>query len=330
MNNRKDGPYNSEETFSIDLLKPKYLLTWVGLFILFFVSKLPISVVHKLGDILGLIFLLVNKQRKKIALINLKLCFPKLKEQEINNLLKENFKNIGKGIFEMGIAWWSSKSRLQNLISNYSNKELLEKLTHDKQGLLVLIKHSTHLELDLRMIANICEMGGMYRPQKNLVINYFMRKSRNSYLNGVVSNSQSRKGILWIKRGLKFFYAADQDYGNKVSEYIPFFGHKAATVKLPGDLAASGLDIIFADVKRNKFGYAIHLHKFKQTSSREEFLIQMNEYYEKVISETPEEYLWVHRRFKNRPDDEDSFYPHWKRRKRRRERERNKTAKKRE
>ena len=330
MNNRKGSPYNSEETFSIDLLKPQYMFTWVGLFVLFPISKLPISVVHKLGDILGLIFFLVSKQRKKIALINLKLCFPELEEQEINDLLKENFKNIGKGIFEMGIAWWSSKTRLQNLITNYSNKEFLEKPTKDNQGVLVLIKHSTHLELDLRLIASICEMGGMYRPQKNLVINYFMRKSRNSYLKGVVSNSQARKGILWIKRGLKFFYAADQDYGNKVSEYIPFFGHEAATVKLPGDLAASGLEIVFANVKRNKSGYAIYLHKFEEKSSRKEFLIHMNEYYEKVISEVPEEYLWVHRRFKNRPEGKDNFYPHWKKRKKRREKERNKIAKKRE
>ena len=326
MNNKKKDPYNSEEIFSLSLLNPKYLFTWVGLFFLFPITKLPISVTHKLGDMLGFIFFLLSKERKKIALINLKLCFPKLEEQEINNLVKENFKNIGKGILEMGIAWWSNQTRLQNLITNYSNKEFLEEPSKNNKGLLVLIKHSTHLELDLRLIASVCEMGGMYKPQKNLVINYFMRKSRNSYLRGVVSNSQSRKGILWIKRGLKFFYAADQDYGNKVSEYVPFFGHEAATVKLPGDLAARGLKIIFADVKRNKFGYAIYLHKFEQPSSRKEFLIQMNEYYEKVISEAPEEYLWVHRRFKNRPEGEENFYPHWKKREKKREKKRNKRA----
>ena len=326
MNNRKKDPYNSEEIFSLSLLNPKYLFTWVGLFFLFPITKLPISVTHKLGDMLGFIFFLLSKERKKIALINLKLCFPKLEEQEINNLVKENFKNIGKGILEMGIAWWSNQTRLQNLITNYSNKEFLVEPSKNNKGLLVLIKHSTHLELDLRLIASVCEMGGMYKSQKNLVINYFMRKSRNSYLRGVVSNSQSRKGILWIKRGLKFFYAADQDYGNKVSEYVPFFGHEAATVKLPGDLAARGLKIIFADVKRNKFGYAIYLHKFEQPSSRKEFLIQMNEYYEKVISEAPEEYLWVHRRFKNRPEGEENFYPHWKKREKKREKKRNKRA----
>ena len=298
----------------------------MGLFFLFPITKLPISVTHKLGDMLGFIFFLLSKERKKIALINLKLCFPKLEEQEINNLVKENFKNIGKGILEMGIAWWSNQTRLQNLITNYSSKEFLVEPSKNNKGLLVLIKHSTHLELDLRLIASVCKMGGMYKPQKNLVINYFMRKSRNSYLRGVVSNSQSRKGILWIKRGLKFFYAADQDYGNKVSEYVPFFGHEAATVKLPGDLAARGLKIIFADVKRNKFGYAIYLHKFEQPSSRKEFLIQMNEYYEKVISEAPEEYLWVHRRFKNRPEGEENFYPHWKKREKKREKKRNKRA----
>ena len=82
---------------------------------------------------LGFIFFVVSKERKRIALINLKLCFPKLEEQEINKLLKENFKNLGKGILEMGIAWWSNQTRLQNLITDYSNKELLKKPSKNKE-----------------------------------------------------------------------------------------------------------------------------------------------------------------------------------------------------
>ena len=215
------------------------------------------------------LFLAENAENQKMLDTYIRFAEGKASDEELakaNDQLAENFKNLGKGILEMGIAWWSNQTRLQNLITGYSNKEFLKKPSKNSEGLLVLIKHSTHLELDLRLIASVCEMGGMYRPQKNLVINYFMRKSRNSYLRGVVSNSQSRKGILWIKRGLKFFYAADQDYGNKVSEYVPFFGHEAATVKLPGDLAASGLEIVFANVKRNKSGYAIYLHKFEEKS----------------------------------------------------------------
>ena len=149
-----------------------------------------------------------------------------------------------------------------------------------------------------------------------------MRRSRNSYLTGIVSNAEARRGIVWIKKGLKFFYAADQDYGKKVSAFIPFFGHDAATVKLPGELALQGITVVFANVKRQKYGYKINLHKLKKTSSRNAFLIEMNKYYEKAISEAPEEYLWVHRRFKNVIGEKHNIYPYWEGREKRRKRNR--------
>ena len=218
----------------------------------------------------------------------------------------------------MGLSWWARDKRIEGFLTSYSNKELLNNGIKNKKGILVLIKHSTHLELDLKLISSICDMGGMYRPQKNLVINYFMTKSRNSFLNGIVSNAEARRGIIWVKKGLKFFYAADQDYGKRVSEFIPFFGKEAATVTLPGDLASKGIDVIFADVRREKYNYKVRLHKFTEIGSRKEFLLEMNKHYEKVISEAPEEYLWIHRRFKSIKKGKESIYPSLKKRESRR------------
>ena len=324
MNTKHRAPYNKEITFEINLLHPKYLLTWISLGLLFLITKLPLSFQYSIGKLIGLIFFFLNKQRKRIAVINLNLCFPQLKKSQVDLLVKENFKNLGIGFFEMGLSWWSKEERLKNLITEYSNKELLQDSIENKEGILVLIKHSTHLELDLRLISTGSSMGGMYRPQKNKVINYFMRRSRNSYLTWIVSNAEARRGIVWIKKGLKFFYAADQDYGKKVSEFIPFFGNDAATVKLPGNLALQGITVVFADVKRQKYGYKINLHKFKKASSRNAFLMEMNKYYEKAISEAPEEYLWVHRRFKNVLGEKQNIYPYWEGREKRRKRNRSK------
>ena len=322
MNSKSSIPYNPKTPFTVDLLHPKYLFTWIGLCLLYPITKIPLAIQHSLGRMLGVLFLAFNKERKNIAKINLSLCYPQLTNIQIEKLVIENFKNLGIGIFEMGISWWSSEKGIKKLTKKYSNRKLLKDSVKDDQGMLVLIKHSTHLELDIRLISRNINMGGMYRTQKNLVINHFMTKSRNSYLKGVVSNLEAKKGIVWIKKGLKFFYAADQDYGRKVSKFVPFFDNLAATVTLPGDLAIKGITVIFADVKRDGLAYEVNLHKFENLTSRNEFLLAMNKYYEKVISKAPAEYLWMHRRFKNTFEESKNIYPIMKSREKRRKKDR--------
>ena len=144
MNTKHRAPYNKEITFEINLLHPKYLLTWISLGLLFLITKLPLSFQYSIGKLIGLMFFYLNKQRKRIAVINLNLCFPQLKKNQVDLLVKENFKNLGIGFFEMGLSWWSKEERLENLITEYSNKELLQDSIENKEGILVLIKHSTH------------------------------------------------------------------------------------------------------------------------------------------------------------------------------------------
>ena len=319
----KKEPYNNEVSFEASMLSPRYFLTWLGVGLLYLISLCPIQLQLFLGKLLGLILHTLGNQRKKIVEINLKLCFPNKTEEERKEMVKEVFKDMGKGLIETGIAWWRSDQFIEKLITKKLNFELLDDVN---EGCLILLKHSTHAELDIRMTSSLIKAGGMYKNQTNKVMNYLMIKARNKYLIGTVTNHQTRRGLRFLRNGLKFMYAADQDYGTKGAEFVPFFGVQAATVTMPLDLFKKGTKVFFFNVVRVGSGYEITLEDLGSKTNEENFLILMNETYEKAILKAPTQYFWMHRRFKNRPEGEEGFYPYWKKREERREKKRSKRA----
>ena len=319
----KKEPYNNEVSFETSMLSPRYFLTWLGMGLLYLISLSPIQLQLSLGNLLGWALYAPSTHRKKIVEINLKLCFPNKTEEERKEMVKEVFKDMGKGLLETGIAWWRSDKFIEKLITKKSNFELLDEVN---EGCIILLKHSTHAELDIRMTSSIFEAGGMYKNQTNKVMNYLMIKARNKYLKGTVTNRQARRGIRFLNNGLKFMYAADQDYGTKGAEFIPFFGVPVATVTLPSDLFKKGTKVFFFNVVRVGSGYEITLEDIGSKANEENFLKLMNETYEEAILKEPTQYFWMHRRFKNRPEGEEDFYPYWKKREERREKKRNKKA----
>ena len=324
MKDSKNEPHNNEVKLELSMLSPSYLLTWLGTGLLYVLTLLPIKIQLFLGGQLGSILLFISPQRKNITQINLQLCFPEKTQIELEKMVKEVFKDIGKGLIETGIAWWKSDRFIDKLINKKTD---FEQLDSNNEGCLILLKHSTHAELDIRIISRLLRVGGMYKTQTNKVMNYLMIKARNKYLIGTVTNRQTRRGLTWLRNGLKFLYAADQDYGANGSEFVPFFGIQAATITLPSDLFKRGTKIYFFNVIRVNSSYEITLSEFSQQTDKDGFLNEMNNFYQKAILETPTQYFWMHRRFKTRPEGEEGFYPHWKRREARRERERNKKVK---
>ena len=324
MKDSKNEPHNNEVKLELSMFSPSYLLTWLGTGFLYVLTLLPIQIQLFLGGQLGSILLFISPQRKNITQINLQLCFPNKTQIELEKMVKEVFKDIGKGLIETGIAWWKSDRFIDKLINKKSN---FEQLDSNNEGCLILLKHSTHAELDIRIISRLLRVGGMYKTQTNKVMNYLMIKARNKYLIGTVTNRQTRRGLKWLRNGLKFLYAADQDYGGKGSEFVPFFGIQAATISLPSDLFKKGTRVYFFNVIRVNSSYEIALDEFSQNTDKDGFLNEMNNFYQKAILEAPTQYFWMHRRFKTRPEGEEGFYPHWKKREARRERERNKKVK---
>ena len=321
MNTDKTTPYNQDPKFKFSLLHPKYVPTWIGMGFIYLCKFLPYKVLIYLGTLFGYLLHGVSPHRKQIAEANIKLCFPDKSQIEIHDLVKDHFKNIGIGIFEIAIAWWSSDKTIENLKRSSKNLDIFKELDKEK-GVLILIKHSTHVELDIRLMAKEIELGGMYKPQSNEVMNYLMIRARNKYVVGAIHNHQAKQAIQWINNGQKFLYAADQDYGEKNSQFIPFFGIDAATVTFPEKLSRSGVKIVMANVSKNLEGFDLEFHEIADYKEEGSVLKEVNQFYEKYILKSPENFLWTHRRFKSRPQGQESIYSEWKSRDKRRKKKR--------
>ena len=316
MNHLKSLPEKTEPSLIKALSSFKSILTWLGIGLLRLTSYLPYSILMNLGDGIGSLIYKVSPHRREISEINIKLCLD-VKDNELDKLVKENFRAIGRGIFEMAIAWWSSDKRIKKLDTRVLNKELLE---DTQTGALVLIKHSTHLELDLRLLSQHFDLTGMYKSQTNEAINYVMVRARNNYIQGSLTNREAMRAVRWIRSGKNFLYAADQDYGLKVSKMVPFFGQTAATVTFPALFLKKEIKIVLANVSKIDDTYEIEIKNIDSSVSEEEFLFEMNKTYEEFIKKDPSGYLWMHRRFKS--GQAESLYPKWTSRERRREKRR--------
>tara|TARA_Y100000992_G_scaffold150399_1_gene100318 strand:- start:150 stop:1097 length:948 start_codon:yes stop_codon:yes gene_type:complete len=302
--------------FSPSLLSLQSLVTWIGIGLLRIISLLPYKILMRLGDSLGLLIHKLSPHRKEISAININRCLQK-EGDELNQFVKSNFQAVGRGIFEMAIGWWASDKRILNIKTRLINSHILK---NQAEGALLLIKHSTHLELDLRLLSQYFNLTGMYKSQSNAVLNYVMIKARNNYIEASLTNKEGLKAARWIKSGKIFLYAADQDYGQNVSEMVPFFGHHAATVTFPALFSKKNTKIIFADVSNVKGTYEIELKELHSSENEYEFLKRMNDLYQEFILKEPEGYLWMHRRFKS--GLEENIYPKWSRRDKKRKKRR--------
>ena len=301
--------------FSIKLLSIKSMATWIGLILLRFISFLPYGILMRLGSSLGNLIYKISPHRKEISRININKCLH-VEGEQLDRFVKSNFQAIGRGIFEMSLAWWASDKKIRNIKTKLINRNLLE----NKNGALILIKHSTHLELDLRLLSQFFDLTGMYKAQTNEVVNYVMVKARNNYIAESLTNKEALKAVRWIKSGKNFLYAADQDYGQNVSIMIPFFEHDAATVTFPALFCNKKIKIVLADVSKVEDTYEIEIKEIDNTQNEKEFLTSMNNLYQEFIIKEPEGYLWMHRRFKS--GTQETIYPKWSSRDKKREKRR--------
>ncbi len=301
------------DQFKWSFLKPQYWITWLGLGLSIIPTLLPYPLIMALGRFIGRLFYKLAGSRVHIARVNLKHCFPDMPEYEREKLLIANFESVGMGLMEVAMAWWWPKKRLEKIV----RFEGLEHLNDQQgQGTILLILHFTTIEIAGAMIALRHSLDATYREHKNPVFEYMQRKQRMRYdRNSNLLGRRDVRGMLRVLRaGGTVWYSPDQDYGPKQSVFASFFDMQAATVTGTSRLAKMGRARIVPMIvtrQADSKGYVMKLYPVWDSFPSGDDQMdaeRVNRFVEDRVREHPEQYMWLHRRFKTRPEGEHSIY----------------------
>ncbi len=300
--------------FDRSLLHPRNWLTWLGLGVLWLLVQLPYPLLHAIGSSLGRASRPFLKRREKIAARNIALCFPEMNAADKEKLIEQNFISLGMGLIETGMAWFWSDARVKKWfdVEGYSN---LTSALAENRGVMVVGVHFMSLELGGRAMGLCRPMMATYRRHNSPLMEWVQTRGRLRSNKAMIDRRNLRGLVSALKAGEAVWFAPDQDYGPKGSTFAPFFSvPQAATTngtRVLSRLSGAGLLTITMVRKANCLGYSLHISESMTdypNDDEQAAASYMNKVIEKEILRAPEQYLWVHRRFKTRPVGEASLY----------------------
>ena len=247
--------------------------------------------------------------RRKIADKNLEVCFPELDELDRSKILNKHYLHLGASIFQSLKAWVLNNENFKRLLINLDEFDL-DELKKSSQGDLILIPHTTDLEITGRVAAMMFNVNAMAKKQKGRLVNNFIFSSREKYFKQILLPNEVLKSMRLLQKSENLLYLPDQDYGYDHSIFVPYFNIPTLTVKFPSIAKKrTGCKIYFLYLEDIKNRYKIILKKIDMSGENlYEDLALLNQEIEISIREQPERYLWIHRRFKHRPKDDLEIY----------------------
>jgi len=289
------------------------MLVRLGVFILWLIHFLPFRVIVAIGNGAVALLYLLAADRRRVGAINVKLCFPAMSDKARNSLLRDHFKMFTRSLIERSILWWASAEHISSLI----RVEGIEHFEAIKgQPAILLTPHFVGMDAGGQWVAQHTDTVCMYANQKNLYLTELLLKKRARFRNQHLYSRQQglRPIIKGMRAGMPFIYPPDQDQGVKDGVFIPFFGVPAATMTSVSRIAQmTGAKVVpsITRVLPGGEGYVLTFYPAWENYPSGDDVVdarRMNEFIECRVREMPEQYFWLHKRFKTRPEGEKKFY----------------------
>ncbi len=285
---------------------PRDWPTWAGIGVLSLLARLPWSLQRVFGSIFGVGLQTLLHKRRRVAARNLELCFPDLDEHARAALLRRHFQALGIAIFEFGRAWWGSVQPQRHGL-RIEGVEHIEAAQAGGRGVIVVSGHFTTLEMCARLACDAVPLAGMYRPYPQPAMEWSVLRGRSRYAADMFAKRDVRGAVKHLKRGGLLWYAPDQDPSKGESVFVPFFGQPAKSLSSTHQLARlSGAAVVmFQHWRRDDGGYTLRFWPAFEDFPSEDAAVDTARVIgaiESMVREAPEQYLWIHRRFKRRPD----------------------------
>ncbi|MDH4572316.1 LpxL/LpxP family Kdo(2)-lipid IV(A) lauroyl/palmitoleoyl acyltransferase [Salinicola acroporae] len=292
---------------------PRYWGAWLGIGLMRAGALLPWRLKLALGRGIGLLSWKLAKRRRHITDTNLALCFPELDDSQRAELVRKTFVANGIGILETATGWCRDPEHLRHRVT-FRGTEHMERAMAQGKGALIIGIHFSTLDLGGALHSLFFPADVVYRPHDNPVFEDFMTRARRGIFGAAIDRHDLRGVVRRIKSGHAVWYSPDQDFGREASVFAPFFGVPAASIKLTAKIArmtgAPVMPLMFHRNPDNRTYTLEYLPPLTGFPSGDDVAdaTQVNAFIEQAIRRHPEQYLWLHRRFKTRPPGDSSFY----------------------
>lgn len=292
-------------------LSPRHWPTWLGVGLCLLLARLPWSLQRLLGRMLGRVLRTVLRGRRRVAQTNLRLCFPELDDAARRRLLADSFSALGVGVFEFLRAWFGSIAPLRGR-ATIEGLEILQRLQAEGRGVILISGHFMTLEICGRLVCDHVPLAGMYRAHEAPAFEWAVRRGRLRYAAAMFRQQELRAAIRHLKQGGVLWYAPDQDMRGKDTVFVPFFGIPAASITATHQLArVTGAAVVPFFHRRIAGDYVLRIGEpladFPSDDAAAD-TARVNAQIEAMVRAAPDQYLWVHKRFKRRPPGEAKVY----------------------
>lgn len=295
------------------MYSPRVWPAWIGVGCAWLIARLPLRLLLWLGTQLGSGIYAVGGSRRRITQTNLALCFPDLSATERDVMARTVFQEVATGMLELCIAWLNPKRNLRQHCEVHGGENLVAAQA-EGHGVVLVGAHYAVLDTIAQPLAEFDDIDLMYRHNKNPVFEWLQVQGRKHYFDGVFERQDTRNILRALKKGRTIWYAADQDYGAKHSVFAPFFGVQAATITATTRLSKFNKSpVVILSQFRDRKTMTWHLHFSPAVAdypSGDDVAdaTLMNSLLEAQIRKDPTQYLWLHKRFKTRPEGTANRY----------------------
>lgn len=267
----------------------------------------------RLGDALGNALYWLAAPRRRVAQINLAMCFPQWTARQRSRVARAHFRAFTRSFLDRFIFWYEPRERIEALCRLEHIEHFLEPVRTGRPVIL-LAPHFVGIDAGgIRLMLDHPGIAYMYARQKSDVLNEAMTQGRSRFQSTMfLRNEGLRPAIRWLRDGGVFYFLPDMDLGGRDALFVPFFGVSTATVTSVARLAKlTGAVVVPLVTKLTDSGYVARFHPAWHDyplDDLEAATRYMNAFIETQVLEMPEQYLWTHRRFKTRPPGEASPY----------------------
>ena len=292
---------------------PAYWLTWLGLGLLRVICWLPHKLALGIGRYIGKAGYYVAGNRRAIVKRNLELCFPNLSIEERDTLVGRHFDALGMSLIEMGLGRWASDQHLTELM-DIVDIEHLQRALDDGNGVILVSAHFTTLELSGRVLKlHAPPFDAVYRKNRSPFITEILLTGRERSVENTIEKRDIKGMVRSLRNGRIVWYAPDQSYNRKGAEVVPFFGVPSMHTTATSTLARLGKASVvpFFPERKPDGRYLLRILPALADFPCGDAVKDTQQYVrvlEEHVRRCPEQYFWIHRKFKGLPDTYPDYY----------------------